>query len=372
MAELSNAADAFLINEEYAAAAEKYSQAAVVAKDLRDQTDDVLRRLLQEGELSLKEGEGGRAQHLFSVALMIDPENEFVRHSLARAKNIEAVMQLITAGENHEKNNNLEFALADYQEAVRLDPESEKAQAAFERVSKLIAAEQFQELMSTGFTALHNNDYKRARSLFLKARSFNPDSREVGDALAQVDAAIRLARIEALSKKAIAAENAENWEEALTSYEAVLRVDSAIQFAEQGKQRVVKYLQIEKRMKYYLEKPTVLESDSYLEKATQLVTEVENMDLKGLRLANNLKRLKDLVRLARTPVQVIIESDSLTEIIIYKVGDLGRFSTREVNLRPGTYTVVGARDGFKDVRQKFMVKAGQGPLRVIVKCSDKI
>jgi tetratricopeptide (TPR) repeat protein len=372
MAELSNAADAFLIDEEYAAAAEKYSQATVVAKDMRDQTDDVLRRLLQEGELSLKEGEGSRSQHLFSVALMINPENEFAQRSLARAKNIEAVMQLITAGENHEKNNNLEFALADYQEALRLDPESEKAQAAFERVSKLIAAEQFQELMSMGFTALYNNDYERARSLFLKARSFNPDSREVGDALAQVDAAIRLARIEVLRKKAIAAENAENWEEALTSYEAVLRIDIAIQFAEQGKQRVAKYLRIEKRMKYYLEKPTVLESDSYLEKAIQLVTEVENMDPKGLRLANNLKRLKDLVRLAQTPVQVIIESDSLTEIIIYKVGDLGRFSTRELNLRPGTYTVVGARDGFKDVRQKFMVKAGQGPLRVIVKCSEKI
>jgi hypothetical protein len=152
----------------------------------------------------------------------------------------------------------------------------------------------------------------------------------------------------------------------------VLSIDSAIQFAEQGKQRVAKYLRIEKRMKYYLEKPTVLESDSYLEKAVQLVTEVENMDPKGLRLANNLKRLKDLVHLARTPVQVIIESDSLTEIVIYKVGDLGRFSTRELNLRPGTYTVVGARDGFKDVRQKFMVKAGQGPLRVIVKCSEKI
>jgi hypothetical protein len=79
-----------------------------------------------------------------------------------------------------------------------------------------------------------------------------------------------------------------------------------------------------------------------------------------------------LVAVYRMPVNVIIESDNLTQVAVYKVGKLGRFSQHELMLRPGTYTVVGARDGYKDVRQEIVVKPGQPSVRVAVKCRDKI
>jgi len=71
-------------------------------------------------------------------------------------------------------------------------------------------------------------------------------------------------------------------------------------------------------------------------------------------------------------VNVIIESDNLTRVAVYKVGKLGRFSQHELMLRPGTYTVVGARDGYQDVRRQIVVKPGQPSVRVTVKCRDKI
>jgi hypothetical protein len=82
--------------------------------------------------------------------------------------------------------------------------------------------------------------------------------------------------------------------------------------------------------------------------------------------------LDELVRVAQTTIPVTIESDGLTEVIIYKVGELGSFHHKEVTLRPGTYTIVGNRNGFKDVRQRVKVKAGQDDLRVTVQCSEKI
>jgi tetratricopeptide (TPR) repeat protein len=304
--------------------------------------------------------------------MMIDPENDSTRHNLERAKNSEAVMALITSGTSHEKNNNLSRALADYQEALNLDPESEKAQTALSRVKNLIAAEQFQQLMSSGFKALNEKDYNRARSSFLKARSFQPDSHEVKDALLQVDTAIRLARIEALRKMALAAESSEKWHEALPSYQEVLTIDNSIQFALYGKERSLKRKQLDESMNYYLEKPSVLESDHSLEKATKLLKEAKQIEPQGPRLTQQLKRLDKLVTEAQIPVPVTIESDSLTEVVIYKVGKLGRFTIRELNLRPGTYTIVGARKGFKDVRQKIAVKAGEGPVHITLKCSEKI
>ena len=253
-----------------------------------------------------------------------------------------------------------------------LDPESEKAKSALIRVKSIISAEEFQQLMSSGFKAFNSNDYNRARSLFLKAQSFKPDSHEVNDALAQVDTSIRLSHIEDLRKKALAAEDAENWEKSLASYQAVLKIDNSIQFAIQGKERSTKRSQLEKRMNYYLEKPDVLESDHNLKKAIELVKKAEKIESKGPRFNEQLKRLDELVKSAQIPVPVTLESDGVTEVVIYKVGKFGSFYIRELNLRPGTYTIVGARDGFKDVRQEISVKTGQGPIRIIVKCGEKI
>ena len=59
-------------------------------------------------------------------------------------------------------------------------------------------------------------------------------------------------------------------------------------------------------------------------------------------------------------------------LIVYKVGKLGRFSVRQLDLRPGTYIVVGARDGYKDIRQKVVIKPGQQPLRITIICTAKI
>jgi hypothetical protein len=43
-----------------------------------------------------------------------------------------------------------------------------------------------------------------------------------------------------------------------------------------------------------------------------------------------------------------------------------------LSLRPGTYTVVGTRDGYQDVRKKIIIKPGQGPVRIAVKCEVEI
>ena len=85
-----------------------------------------------------------------------------------------------------------------------------------------------------------------------------------------------------------------------------------------------------------------------------------------------ITELDTLVISARTTVPVIIESDGETEVAVYKVGKLGRFQSKELSLRPGTYTVTGARSGYKDVRRSLSVRAGSTSLRITVSCTEKI
>ena len=187
-----------------------------------------------------------------------------------------------------------------------------------------------------------------------------------------MDQSIRLARIETYRQKAAAAERDEDWDQALDAYLQVLKIDSNVQFAAQGQIRAQERIRIEKRINFFLQKPSALTSDRQLNNAIGLIAEIEAIDPKGPQLKDRFEQLVQMVNAAQTTVEIIIESDTFTDVAVYKVGKLGRFESRQLNLRPGTYTVVGTRSGFRDVRQKFTVVAGQPAGPVIVRCEEKI
>ena len=45
----------------------------------------------------------------------------------------------------------------------------------------------------------------------------------------------------------------------------------------------------------------------------------------------------------------------MTKVIVYRVGQFGAFKQKRLTLRPGSYTAVGSRAGFRDVRIRFRV-----------------
>jgi hypothetical protein len=372
MMHFADEADRLLLEKDYRAAAENYAAGAARAQFLIGRIEPTLKQLLAEGQAALDQQNGNMARQKFSIALMIDPDNRQATQSLQRARKIEAVKQLLESGKRHEAAGKIAFAHADYQEALRLDPESKAARQALTRIKDQISEAEFQRLMSEGLTALHNDEYQLARAKLLKAKSFRPESREVKDALAQVDQAMRLARIEAYRQKAIDAEQAENWEQALDAYLQVLKIDANIQFATRGKTRAQNRIRIDSRINFFLQQPAALESDRQLDNAVALIAEIEEIKPKGPQLKDRFEKLARIVDAAQTPVKIIIESDTFTDVAVYKVGKLGRFERRELSLRPGTYTVVGTRDGYQDIRKKITVRAGQDLVRIRIKCEVKI
>ena len=366
------AADDDFMNKEYESAAAHYGRAASMAEDLIDRSPEVLTRLLDEGQAALVAGNGDLARKKFATALKIDPASKDARRGLKRSETIEAVVGLIASGNRHEADGDLTLAAADYQKALKMDADAAQARQALEGVNGRIREIQFQRLVSEGLAAFHNHNYQTARAKLLKARSLKPNSSEVSDALAQVDQAIRLARIDQLQKQARAAEKIEDWPTALKSYQSVLDIDRNVQFARQGKSRSAEQIRIAKRLDFFLSKPDTLESDSQLKNATLLLGEAGEIQPRGKKLDARIRKLDQMIHIARTPIKITIESDNLTDVAVYKVGKLGRFELRELELRPGTYTVVGARDGYQDVRQNIVVKPGRQPIRVSIKCKIKI
>jgi len=226
--------------------------------------------------------------------------------------------------------------------------------------------------MSKGLEALEGGQWEAARSALERAARLRPGAPEVTDALSRVSAGQRRETISTGIQRAVELERGEVWREAEETYAAVLAVDPEAAVALEGHERSVFRADLDEKLEYHLRNPGRLASPAVLEDASTLLEEARSLRPGGPRLAEQMSRLDRLIATASTPVPVILESDNVTEIMVLRVGRLGAFSRRELSLRPGTYTAVGSRAGFRDVRVRFEVAPGASGRPVVIRCTDGI
>ena len=130
--------------------------------------------------------------------------------------------------------------------------------------------------------------------------------------------------------------------------------------------------ELDKALRFHIEHPDRLSEDKVLEEARQILADGREVRPPTPLLQDQLSRLERQIEIATTPVPVVLLSDNLTEVVVYRVGRLGRFDRKPLELRPGTYTVVGTRAGFRDVRHKLRVAAGESETSLTIRCEEEI
>ncbi|MFQ5634018.1 MAG: hypothetical protein ACE5G3_01625, partial [Gammaproteobacteria bacterium] len=112
--------------------------------------------------------------------------------------------------------------------------------------------------------------------------------------------------------------------------------------------------------------------DRVAREAHRLLEQARSVTAPGPALRGQMSRLTESLRIAAIPVPVEFRSDNLTEVVIYKVGSLGAFQSRTVDLKPGRYVAVGSRDGYRDVRRSFNVSPDGTGSPISLSCEDPI
>jgi hypothetical protein len=194
----------------------------------------------------------------------------------------------------------------------------------------------------------------------------------VVDGLRQLQQIESSRAIASLRKRAESAESAESWSEAASLYQTILKTQDNLSFAEEGLQRNRELARIAESIAKLLDDPTQLFRPETLEEASNLM-ELGRRAAEGKpNLGKQVRNLEIAVQLASTPISVVFESDTVTEVVIRGVGTLGNFARRDVPLKPGRYVVVGRRNGYRDTRSEISVIPGRQQPVVEVRCTEKI
>jgi tetratricopeptide (TPR) repeat protein len=357
---------------DYAAALAAYDEARRQLAELESSSSQVARRALDDGARALAAGDSRSATAAFQQALQLESDSRTAAVGLRRAQVLDEVMDLLAQARAAEQRRDFGPAADFYRRATTLDPHSEAARSGLDRVARDIEHDEFASFMSAGLDALDREDYPAARAAFERASTLRPESPEVADGLARTETGHRIQTIEQHRQRAATFEQDELWESAVAEYDHVLALDSTVAFARHGRDRALARGQLGARIDFHLEHPDRLSADHVLEEATELLDHARTVSPQGPVLAGQIDRLDEAIRVASTPIRVELASDGLTEVVIHRIGRFGTFTRRSLDLRPGIYTVVGTRRGYRDVRVDWSVGPGMESEPLVVRCEEEI
>jgi serine/threonine protein kinase/tetratricopeptide (TPR) repeat protein len=325
---------------------------------------------LAAGDRAIATGRTQVAKQAFESALRIDPTSRKAQDGLQRIRDTDGTRTVLADGSAKDQEADTVRAVPDTRQTAALDREvaPDSAQPARERA----ASDGYTKQVGIGTAALDSGRLAEARTAFEKALSYNPNGHDASDGMAHVMAALQARGFDGTRQRAAAFEAQERWDEALSEYEAALSVDPTLGYAQQGKVRSAARALLAQRLQEFLDRPERLAAPQERQAAVALMESAKEQFPSGPVLRSQVARLQILMPEFDKLVQLALISDDATQIAIPTIGFRGTFSRRVIELKPGKYTVVGTREGYREVRRDITVSPGEDVQSISVMCGEPI
>lgn len=365
-------ADQLYAQRRFTAAQAQYRQAAEAIEVLQRQKPARFKAFLAQALAATKQSDWAQAAERLSLALAIDPDNAQALALLARLEQRPQLLRLMEQGARHEANADARAALQSYRQARRLDADYAPARQAIERLAGKLQARVFPAILQTAFQALQAGELTAAEQALARAAKLKPEDPALIDAKIRLAAAKREAQRASLQRQVEEKIQAEDWRGALERYGELLRLEPGSLKIEQDQKHATARVYLHQQLDRLLAAPERLYAEQPRRNAERLLASVADGLQDEPLLRRKIIQLEQQVDAAKTPQLVSLRSDGQTQVTIYHVGRLGRFQSQEIRLLPGVYTVLGERDGYRDVREQILVKPGETTAPVLVQCRELI
>ncbi|WP_439133982.1 hypothetical protein [Pseudomaricurvus sp.] len=359
-------------SREFGPALESYETALEQFEALIKQSEQQFEQALADGQQAITDQQAQEAVDAYTLATAIRPDNEVAIAGLARAQVQEQVIEQLEAADNQMLQYQYQEAKTHIEKALELDSESQAAAEKLKTVNQAITESNFANAMGQGYNYLQQKQYSQARSQFRKALKIKPGNATAQDAITQASNRLTQSSIQGALSKAEQYEAQEQWQQALNSYQTAQKLDSSVVATKVGILRTQARADLDRQLQNLIDQPLRLADPAVYRSAQQLLADAAAVKPRGPRIEQQQQQLQQALNKALDPVAVLLQSDNETNVTLYKVGKLGNFKEHSLELKPGRYTLVGSRNGYRDVREEFTLQPGTNQKTIVIQCDEKI
>ena len=362
--DLAHAGDESFVGERYAQAIADYHAAADALEALIEDAHAHFDAALASALEALAARDPGQAAAALAQARLVQPEDPKLKRAEERAGNLPEIVTLFRQAHNQELAGQWDAALQTYARIRALDPETRGLDPAMAHARAQRFAQRLQSLLSAAFAQLADGRLDAAESSFRQVLAMQPQNGPALGGLQQIAEQGLVNEIERLQRQASSAAAKEDWPAAARAFAAILALDANIQFARAGLARAREQAAALQALHEIAAQAQSLSSDQRYAGAQDTLNRAKELEPRGPTLAAKIAEVDALLRFYAHPLEVVLRSDNATEVLLSNVGPLGRFSEKRLSLRPGAYTLIGSRDGCRDVRTTITVRSEMAPVDI--------
>ncbi len=359
---LAQSGDAEFQAERFDLSLQAYQDAVASLDDIIDQGNTLFEQHLASAEQYIAARSADAAVEACQQALIIKPEDPRAQALLQRAQLLPEIIGKLRTAKNHELGGRYQKALEVYAEIQQLDGQTTGLADLIASAAAAQAGDDLTGHISRGFAALERNQFEQARQAFKRALALDPGNDIAQAGLQQVAKENDLAVIRGYRKQAEQAITDEQWQSAIDTYQAVLKLDGNIQFALNGVKSARAHLRAQRLLEKISSEPQKLSSEKLYLDAKVILEDARELEYAGAQMIALVEEVTRLLEVYRDPVDVVLLSDNATNIVMSNVGQLGFFERKTLTLRPGQYTIRGSQAGCRDIYMSVEVLPGFGPL----------
>ncbi len=364
--------DEYYRAREFTKAQQSYNSTLEQFDALIEKSSQEFDQALAEGRTAIDSQNPQAAIDAYTLATAIRPHNQDARDGLARAKVQDDVILKLEQAENFQHQYQFSDAKSAIEQALKLDPQSQPAKEKLSKIKLAMADANYSTAMGQGYQELDRGKFNNAIDRFKQALKIRPRDQSANDAIVQANNQRTQQNILVAIENAKQQEQKEQWQPAFENYQKAQFLDKSLVTARIGSLRSQARATLDQSLQKLLDNPLRLADPSVYRSAQNLLADARAVKPRGSRINQQAAELEQALEKALDPIALMLRSDNQTEVTVYKVGVLGLFTEHSLELKPGQYTVVGSRSGYRDVREEITIQPGSNTQTLTIQCNEKV
>lgn len=363
-------AEAAFANAEYDHAITGYQQAVTTLEAMVERAKSDYAQAIQAANEALSQLDAAAAETALANAARYQPGSAMVEASRRRLERLPEVTVLLDQASQAESKGETGEAIRLLEAARAIDADTQSLAKRLAQLRQARFDARVSRAVADGYEALDRGDFASAEAAFASVLGMKPNDPGARQGLEQTRLARTNRAIETALGEARALAQDEQWASSVEAFERALVADPNLNEALAGVLQARARQSLGATLDGIIADPGAFASDQQFARAQAVLRTARDTRPKGAKLDEQIQVLAAQVQRASMPVQLTLVSDDETDVRLQYHGDLGRFSTKRIETRPGRYLVRGGRDGFREVR--FEIDLAPGAQRLEIICTEPI
>ena len=309
------------------------------------------------------------AKNLLDKALLANQSNQDLIKIKNRIDVFDEVSSLNINANNELDKENFSIALDIITQSFNLDPLRKDTISLKDRINSEGNEFFFKSFLKEAYSLTDASDITNAKIAFENAKRIFSNRQEISAARSYIDKKSKEINLKNLNTELSKSIKNENWSIAKSALLSMIEINPLDDNSINLLSRVEKLEKLDNEISTIIQKPERLSSKNIRDNLSNSIASAKLLNLKNeKKFLDLLVKAEDILKQYGSMVNLVIRSNNNTVVEIVRTTTLDPFEIKNLELYPGTYTIVAKKKGMRSSRLDINLEPSSKGLTVIAQC----